>query len=351
MINSRSIAAITGVLIASITTAFLLMVPSVGQTALIITWLLSFSSSFILIRILLDTLFFRHINTIYEMLEKMQDKDLQLPKEKNFSPLNRIKKKLGVYVASKEEEITRLKQQENFRREFIADVSHELKTPIFAAQGFVHTLLDGAVKDKNVRDKFLKKAARSLDGLDILVQDLLTISQMETGSISMQFESFDIIPMALQVIDQMEGKAEKKEMELKLLNDETSEIFVHADYRRIYQVLTNLVSNAIKYSKKEKEITLTFEENPTGVICRVSDQGYGIPEEDMGRIFERFYRVDKSRSKEKGGTGLGLAIVKHIMEGHGSQVQVTSEIKKGSTFSFELIKGSKNPIIEEDDDE
>lgn len=351
MISSRSISLITGILIASITTAFLWMVPSIDQTGLIIAWLLAFSSSYILIRILLDMLFFRHMNTINEMLEKIQEKDFSLVPRKTFNPLNRIKNELGSYVANKEEEIERLKKLETFRREFLADISHELKTPLFAAQGFVHTLLDGAIKDKTVRDKFLKKAARSLDGLDILVQDLLTISQMESGQITMHFESFDIIAVTLQVIDQMEGKAEKKKLTITLKNPEDQEVFVHADLQRIRQVLTNLVSNAIKYSKKNKEIVISFKETKSNVICKVKDEGYGIPSEDLARIFERFYRVDKSRSKERGGTGLGLAIVKHIMEGHGSQVNVKSQVNKGSTFSFELIKGSPVPLPMDDDDD
>ncbi len=351
MISSRSIAFITGLLIASITTAFLWMVPSISSTALIIALLLSFSSSYILIRILLDTLFFRHINTIYEMLEKMQDKDFTLSaSSRSANPLKKINREISSYVSSKEEEIERLRQLEHFRREFIADISHELKTPLFAAQGFVHTLLDGAVKDKTVRDKFLKKAARSLDGLDILVQDLLTISQMETGEVTMHFESFDIIPLANQVIEQMEGKAEKKKLEIILTNDPGKKIFVHADYQRIYQVLANLISNAIKYSTKNKQIQITFEESETDVRCLVKDQGYGIPKEDLSRIFERFYRVDKSRSKERGGTGLGLAIVKHIMEGHGSQVRVQSVVNEGSTFSFQLIKGSPLALPDDDDE-
>ena len=341
MMSSQSIALASGILIAAITTAFLGMVPFISQNALIIGGLLSFSSSYILIRTLLDSLFFRHINTIYDMLEKIQDKDFTLSSSRSFNPLKKINKEISSYVASKEEEIERLKQLETFRREFLADISHELKTPLFAAQGFVHTLLDGAIKDKSVRNKFLKKAARSLDGLDILIQDLMTISQMETGQITMHFESFDIIPLTLQLIEQMEGKAERKNLKVTLLNDHNSQVYVHADYQRIHQVLANLISNAIKYTKRDKEIQISFEENEGQVLVKVQDQGFGIPEEDIFRIFERFYRVDKSRSKDRGGTGLGLAIVKHIMEGHGSQVSVDSVVNEGSTFSFELTKGKK----------
>jgi len=263
MISSRSIALVTGVLIASIATAFIWIILPVSTGTLLLMWLICFSASAILIRILLETLFFRHINTIYELLEQIKEDDIKLnirSRRYGLNPLREIKTEISSYASSKQEEIDRLKQLENFRREFIADISHELKTPLFAAQGFVHTLLDGAVKDKKVRDKFLKKAARSLDGLDILVQDLLTISHMETGEIKMHFESFDIVMLAEQVIDQMEGKAEKKNIDLVLNAANKESIFVHADYQRMLQVLTNLVSNAVKYSKKDKTVTIRITE-------------------------------------------------------------------------------------------
>jgi len=351
MINSRSIALVTGVLIATITTAFLWILLPVSAATLVLTWLIGFSASAILIRLLLETLFFRHINTIYELLEQIKQDDIKMQLRSRRTGLNvlkEIKTEISTYASSKQEEIDRLKELETFRREFIADISHELKTPLFAAQGFVHTLLDGAVKDKKVRDKFLKKAARSLDGLDVLVQDLLTISQMENGDIKMHFEDFDLVELAHQVMDQMEGKAEKKNIKLKLETKPKGKLFVHADYQRMLQVLTNLVSNAVKYSKKDKQVTIRLSEQDTRIHCEIIDQGFGIPAEDMGRIFERFYRVDKSRSKELGGTGLGLAIVKHIMEGHGATVKVKSEVDQGSTFSFQLAKG--NPVEAEDDE-
>lgn len=354
MINPRSIALFTGLLIASITTAFVWLLALVSLNVLVVIFLICFASGFLLLRVLLETLFFRHINTIYELLGQIQEDDLKLTlrtRGSSINPLKDIKTEIRSYALSKQEEIERLKQLESFRREFIADISHELKTPLFAAQGFVHTLLDGAVKDKKVRDKFLKKAARSLDGLDMLVQDLLIISQMETGDIRMHFESFDIIALTEQVLDQMESKAEKRDITLNLVNPPDMKVFVHADYQRIFQVMTNLVSNAIKYSKHDSVVTVSFTETPINIHCEVSDQGEGIPAEHLGRIFERFYRVDKSRSKESGGTGLGLAIVKHIMEGHGSIVKVKSEINKGSVFSFDLIKGSPVALPSEEDDD
>ncbi len=356
MINSRGISLLLAVLISAITTAFISMVESVNDVAIGIAFFLSFSTSYIFIRITLEFIFFRQINSIFDALDNIKDQDLSFltsPSAKSsFNPLKKVNKEIYDYAEQKQLEITELKQQEAFRREFMADVSHELKTPIFAAQGFVHTLLDGAVEDKSVRTKFLRKAAKSLDGLDILVQELLTISQMETGEIKMHFEYFDIVQQCKEVFDQLDDKAEKKEIIFKIKN-ENEKHFVHADYQRIYQVLTNLISNAIKYTRKGGKINVSFTEVNNQIITTIKDTGRGIPPEDLGRIFERFYRVDKSRSKEKGGTGLGLSIVKHIMEAHNSKVIVESEFKKGSVFSFALKKGKPvaHRFIHEDDDE
>ncbi len=352
MINSRSIAFGTALLIAVITTAFLSMVPSIPRLGLILCTFLSFGSSYLLIRIVIDIFFFRHINTLYDILDQIKEKDfsavsgLSTP-SRGLNPMRDINNEIYDYAAKKQEEIERLRQLEIFRREFIADISHELKTPIFAAQGFVHTLLDGAVKDKTVRDKFLKKAARSLDGLDILVQDLLTISQMERGEIRMHFEHFNIVALGAKVLEQMEGKADKRKLKVQYHNHLKEPLFVYADYQRIYQVLTNLVSNAIKYSKKNATFEVGFTEEGTYIKGWVKDHGIGIPEDDLARIFERFYRVDKSRSKEMGGTGLGLAIVKHIMEKHHTKVEVESKLGQGATFSFRLPKGE--PVEWEED--
>ncbi|MEQ8473420.1 MAG: ATP-binding protein [Marinoscillum sp.] len=356
IINSRGLSLLLALIISVITTAFLTLVPSVLPGALAIGFGISFCASYILIRLVLEFLFFRHINSIHEALENIKDEklnNLTKPVTKiSLNPLKKINREFFSYAEEKQQEISELKRMEIFRREFIADVSHELKTPIFAAQGFVHTLLDGAVEDKKVRGKFLKKAAKSLDGLDILVQDLLTISQMETGEIKMHFEHFDIVALTKEVIDQLEGKAEKRKIDVSIENS-SEKFFVKGDYQRIYQVMINLVSNGIKYTKKEGSVTIRFEQNNTHVTTFVIDDGRGIPVEDLNRIFERFYRVEKSRSKEKGGTGLGLSIVKHIMEGHDSSVQVKSEVKKGSTFSFKLKKGKpvSHRFAEEDDEE
>lgn len=354
ILNSRALALLLALSISVITSAFLSLLPSISATALIVSFALSFSSSYILVRLVLEFIFFKEITSIYEALDKIRSEELSpiLSRSRNaVNPLRLINKGIESYAKTKQSEIEELKRMEEFRREFIADVSHELKTPIFAAQGFVHTLLDGAVEDKKVRTKFLKKAAKSLDGLDMLVQDLLTISQMETGDIKMHPEDFNIEEMVREVMDQVDGKAEKRNVEVRL-EGLKEPAYVFADYQRIYQVLSNLITNGIKYSEKGSLVKIFFERSDDDVTIFVKDNGLGIPEEDIGRIFERFYRVDKSRSKAKGGTGLGLSIVKHILEGHQSKIEVESEEGVGSKFWFKLRLGKvpEYELLNEDDD-
>jgi two-component system phosphate regulon sensor histidine kinase PhoR len=337
--SARTLALLLAISIALVTALFLSLVESVDRNALIVASIISFSSSYLLTFVILEFLIFREINKIYKMVGKLRKKELSgITKEKSgaLNPLQKINEEIFSFATLKQKEIDELKKLEAFRREFIADVSHELKTPIFAAQGFVHTLLDGAVNDKNVRTKFLKKAAKSLDGLDILVQDLLTLSQIETGDIKMHFEQIDLRKLCDEVIEQFEERAEKKNIKLKMHVDHHSKVLVYADWQRITQVVTNLVSNAINYTPEDGEVTITFDVGKKNITTLISDTGEGIPPQHFHRIFERFYRVDKSRSREKGGTGLGLAIVKHILEGHNTKAEVQSDVGKGSVFSFKL---------------
>ncbi|MBY0436386.1 MAG: two-component sensor histidine kinase [Cyclobacteriaceae bacterium] len=336
--SARTMALLLAVCIALVTVLFLSLVKSVDRDGLIVAGVISFSGSYLLVYVVLEFLIFREINKIYKMLSKLRKKELGgLKRDKSgaLNPLKNINEEIFSFASLKQKEIDELKKLEAFRKEFIADVSHELKTPIFAAQGFVHTLLDGAVNDKQVRNKFLKKAAKSLDGLDILVQDLLTLSQIETGDIKMKFESIDLYKLCTEVVDQFEEKAQKKNIRLKL-TDPQHKLIVYADWQRISQVVTNLVSNALNYTLDGGEVTVSFDHGKKNITTFITDTGEGIPTQHLTRIFERFYRVDKSRSREKGGTGLGLAIVKHILEGHGTRAEVESHVGKGSVFSFKL---------------
>jgi two-component system phosphate regulon sensor histidine kinase PhoR len=342
--NSRSVAILIASAVCIITTSFLSLVKGVPVGGLVVALVLSFSSTYILTYFTVDVFIFGQIEKINGRINKLKDENFASIEEdfstKKKNPLNRINSEILIYAKTKQREIEELKKAEAFRREFIADISHELKTPIFAAQGFVHTLLDGAVKDKNVRNKFLKKAAKSLDGLDRIVQDLLTISQVETGVVKMEMENFNINVLIREVFEQFEEKAEKRDLVLTFADDCPHDIYVFADRHKIFQVLLNLVSNAIKYRKDGKTIIMAnLVEHGKDVEIQVKDNGIGMSEKHLNRVFERFYRIDKSRSREKGGTGLGLSIVKHIIEAHHSIVRVKSKQNEGSEFSFRLQKG------------
>lgn len=347
------IALLLAISITLVVTIVILLFSDASSGTLILYFFITFSASYALCFFFMQSLIFKEIKKLTALLNKLKKKDLVDVKPVPISgrnPLSKINEELYAYAVVKQREIEELKKLEAFRKEFIANVSHELKTPLFAAQGFVHTLLDGAVKDKSVRNKFLKKAAKSLDGLDLLVQDLLTLSQIETGDIKMEKENFDIVRLALEVIDQFENKAEKKKVDLKLAKDVPESLYVYADWQRINQVLINLVSNAINYNKVGGSVVIGFKPQGEQAEVFVRDNGEGIPEKDVNRIFERFYRVEKSRSREKGGTGLGLAIVKHILEGHKSLVEVESVLGEGSVFKFKLPLGRKIYYSDEEEE-
>jgi two-component system, OmpR family, phosphate regulon sensor histidine kinase PhoR len=337
-VNSRAVSLLLAISIGLVTLAFLSLLPEVGKLVLFIAFIISFASSYILINLVLEFLIFKEINKIYTMMAKLKRKDLSfVDKNKGYglNPLKRINDEINSYASLKQREIDELKKLAAFRREFLADVSHELKTPIFAAQGFIHTLLDGAVDDEEVREKFLQKAAKSLDGLDMLVQDLLTLSNMEAGEIKMHYEEFNIYELVKEIFEQMEVKASKRNVNISFSRPDQGVVMVYADQKRIYQVMQNLISNAIKYSDGG-EVKVDFEIHKNHVLISVKDTGPGIQPEHLNRIFERFYRIEKSRSKDSGGTGLGLAIVKHIVEAHGSEILAKSIVGKGSVFSFQL---------------
>jgi two-component system phosphate regulon sensor histidine kinase PhoR len=338
--TSRGISLILALAISALTVAFLLLLDDATPTLLIVAGGISFSVSYILTNITLEFLVFKEISDIYSVLEKIQKKDYSNIPEKSdklsISPLRKINTSINIYAQTKNKEIEALQKNAEFRREFIADISHELKTPIFAAQGYIHTLLDGAVDDKSVRLKFLKRAAKSLNALDKLVQDLLTLNQMESGVVKFHFETFDLKDLIHEVIEDLEHKAAKRDMLIRFFYDKEKSFKTIADKDKIFRVCQNLISNALKYNNDGGEVEVHLKTHKTHITVDVKDNGKGIPPEDLKRIFERFYRVEKSRSRERGGTGLGLAIVKHILEGHKSKISVSSTLGKGSIFSFEL---------------
>ena len=237
------------------------------------------------------------------------------------------------------EEINILKDQENYRREFLGNVSHELKTPLFTIQGYILTLIEGALKDKKVRGKYLRRSAKGVDRLISIVKDLDLITQFESGIKTVDKTDFNIYELIENVYDLMEFESEKNKTKLLVNNENNTPIIVNADKERILQVLTNLVVNSIKYGKEGGYTKVKVEEyDKDRIIVRVKDNGEGIEDEHLPRLFERFYRIDKNRSRKKGGSGLGLSIVKHIIEAHQEQIFVKSKIGQGTEFSFTLQK-------------
>ena len=236
-------------------------------------------------------------------------------------------------------EINILKDQENYRREFLGNVSHELKTPLFTIQGYILTLLEGAMKDKKVRSKYLNRTAKGVDRIISIVKDLDLITQFESGIKTVDKSNFNIYELIDNVYDLMEFESEKNNTKLRIRNEINNSVLVYADKERILQVLTNLVVNSIKYGKENGYTEIAVDEyDKDRIIVRVIDDGEGIEEEHLPRLFERFYRIDKTRSRKKGGSGLGLSIVKHIIEAHQEQIFVKSKVGIGTEFSFTLLK-------------
>ena len=248
---------------------------------------------------------------------------------------------LSAYAERNRQEILRLQENERYRKEFLGNVSHEIKTPIFNIQGYILTLLDGALEDKTINRKYLERSEKSIDRLINIVNDLEEISKLESGSLHLQIETFDVVALAREIADATEMEASKKGITLQVGHSTTvpaQPIQVKADRRHIGQVLVNLLVNSIKYGKEGGLTKISFIDLFDKVMIEVSDNGIGIASEDVPRVFERFYRADKSRSREMGGTGLGLSIVKHIMEAHHETITLRSELGQGSTFSFTLPK-------------
>jgi two-component system phosphate regulon sensor histidine kinase PhoR len=351
-INSKAVAVLISVSVAALTVAFTSLIPDTPVSSLTVAGIISFGVSFLLIYITFEFLIFKEINEIHHKLLKIKKKDfsfqVQTPEEDNFSmpPIQLVNAELMSYAKQKQYEIEELVRAEQFRRDFIADISHELKTPIFAAQGFISTLIDGAVDDETVRDKFLRKAEKSLDSLSHLVRDLILLSKIETGEIQMKISNFDIIRLANEVLDECEFSAAEKNVRMRLQCLKRSDVIVSADYQRIKQVLINLTQNGIKYGNEKGIVLIRITEKNNIVKVSVKDNGPGIPPEHLGRIFERFYRIEKSRSKAEGGSGLGLAIVKHILKKHSSDIKVKSVLGKGTNFSFKLPKAIAIPSEE-----
>jgi two-component system phosphate regulon sensor histidine kinase PhoR len=281
---------------------------------------------------------------IYRRVKKIYD-DVSLLDSTSFraehitTDMATLTKEVKKFATDKKLEIETLKVREEYRREFMGNVSHELKTPLFTVQGYLSTLIDGAMKDKNLRNKYLERAEKGVERLIYIVEDLDMISKLEMGDLNLDFSRFNIVELIQNVFDLLEMQADKKNIILMFDRKYNKLVPVFADKEKIQQVVTNLVMNSIKYGKENGTTEVSIEDLVKNkIIVRIRDNGEGIEKHNIPRLFERFFRVDKSGARSEGGSGLGLSIVKHLIEGHNEKIYVESEFGKGSEFSFTLEK-------------
>lgn len=298
-----------------------------------------FVFAFFVIQYRVEHFIYRRVKKIYDDVSLLEQSSLRSqPITTDMATLTREVKK---FAMDKKLEIEALKIREEYRREFLGNVSHELKTPLFMVQGYLSTLLDGAMKDKNLLKKYLERAEHGVERLIFIVKDLDMITKLETGDVHLEYAYFDLVELTQRVFELLEMKAQKKNISLDL--ESKNSVKVYADQEKIQQVLTNLIENSIKYGKVGGTTEVTIESlTKNKVIVRVTDNGEGIEKNMIPRLFERFFRVDKSGSRSEGGSGLGLAIVKHIIEAHNEKIYVESQIGVGSEFSFTLEKMKTN---------
>ena len=288
---------------------------------------------------LLNKFLFDKILPIYKTIHGLNFTEKELRKQiENTNVVYNIDKDVKHWTLQKTKEIDRLREMEKYRKEFLGNISHELKTPVFTIQGYILTLLDGGLEDDSINRKYLERAERSVSRMANILQDLDEIAKLESGTLNLKTETFNIHQLVEEIIEQQEILAKKNGVSFDIPTKTDKTLLVEADRQQIFQVLTNLVTNAIKYGKDNGTVKIGYIDMHDRVLIEVKDNGSGIPEEAIPRLFERFYRVDKSRSRDQGGSGLGLAIVKHIIEAHQQSIQVSSKIGEGTSFVFTLAK-------------
>jgi two-component system phosphate regulon sensor histidine kinase PhoR len=295
--------------------------------------------SIIVIQYRSELFIYQRVKKIYDDVSLLDSATLR--SQSITTDMATLEREVKKYATDKKLELENLKVREEYRREFMGNVSHELKTPLFTVQGYIETLIDG-VKDKNMRIKYLERAQKGVERLVYIVQDLDMIAKLEMGEVTLEYTEFNIVDLIQNVFDMLEMQADKKNIILMFDRKYSKAIRVHADKEKIQQVLINLVMNSIKYGKENGTTEVTIEDLVKNkVIVRIRDNGEGIEKHHIPRLFERFYRVDKSGARSEGGSGLGLSIVKHIIEGHDEKIYIESDFGSGSEFSFTLEKAKQ----------
>ena len=308
---------------------------------MLVSFAVSFVTSFIMFYYLLEKYIYSKIKLIYKLIHNLKlGKDLKdaLGEYVSTDPINDVEHEVKEWAGAKKQEIDLLKKQEQFRREFLSNVSHEFKTPLFAIQGYIETLQDCLLDDPEMAVKFLQKAEKNVERLSYLINDLDAISKLESGEVPIDYRKFDFVLLAKEVMEALEDKAGNRKIQLSFKEKYMHPAFVNADREKIRQVMINLISNSIKYGKENGSTAIKIFELHDQYLIEVTDDGIGIDEKHLPRLFERFYRIDSHRSREVGGTGLGLAIVKHILEAHQQIISVRSTLQIGTTFAFTLQK-------------
>lgn len=319
------------------------LVPGIPQiVSIVVIPIILFITASITFNFFIGRFIYDRIKIIYKNIHQLMTQKEENPVNLHNNIIDEVENDVIEWADRKQKEIEALRETDNYRKEFMGNVTHELKTPIFNIQGYLHTLIDNGLQDEKVNLEFLHKCANNLDRLNDIVEDLDTIYMLESSNLILEETEFDIVQLAVEVLDSLEIQADANDIQLKMLNPVAKPIIVLADRERISQVLNNLVVNSIKYgSDTEGNTEIAIYDSHTHILVEVTDNGPGIEELHLPRLFERFYRVDKSRSRSKGGTGLGLSIVKHLLEAHGQNVSVRSSPGVGTTFGFTLATTSK----------
>lgn len=343
-LSPQSLAALDALIIALIGSIGSLLLKK-ALPSFILSFLTLYITSYFLFNYTLQRFIYRKIKLIYKFIYQTKASKKEEFFNKKFLPqksLEEVNEDVERWALQKRIEIENLQRNDKFRKEFLLNLSHELKTPIFAIQGYIHTLLDGALEDPKVNRQFLKNTTKNIDRLCRLIDDLEEISRLESGEIKLAYDQFVIQELIKDVFDTLSLKAGGKKIKFSIKKGCEAPISVSADKEKIRQVLINLVDNSIKYGKQDgNTVASIYKMDDQRILTEISDDGIGIQEEHLPRIFERFYRTDKARSREAGGTGLGLAIVKHIIEAHGQTITVRSKADVGSAFGFTLASSSE----------
>ncbi len=278
------------------------------------------------------------VKPIYKTIHHFKPTKTEANLTREKDPFIEVNKEVADWMQGKTKEIQQLKQMEKYRKEFLGNVSHELKTPVFNIQGYILTLLDGGIDDPDINMLYLNRTEKSIDRMISIIEDLEAISKLESGELEINVEEFNLYQLIDDILDLQEIRANEKNIELKLNKEGNKSLMVKGDKQKLFQVFSNLVVNSINYGKKGGRTMISTYDMDKRYLIEVKDNGIGISDGDLPRIFERFYRADKSRSREQGGTGLGLAIVKHIIEAHKQTINVTSTYGKGTSFTVTLDK-------------